>query len=106
MGCSETEEDTPTVFVKQTTQGYRLIQNGVPFLIKGAGGDIKYLKELKEAGANTVRIYDTLHLKIKLQVYQIHLLKVSKDGMLDTLYMISIFCVQPVLILQLVTNYF
>ena len=74
MGCSDTEMDTPTVSIKQTTQGYRLLRNGVPFLIKGAGGDLKYLKELKEAGANTIRIYDTLHLSTKLD-------KISRSGL-------------------------
>ena len=76
VGCSRSVEGPGkrAVSIQKTAKGYRLIRNGVPFLIKGAGGDIRYLKELQQAGANTIRIYDTLHLQSKLD-------KVQKVGM-------------------------
>ena len=52
----------PTVYVEQTEKGYQLIRNGEPFYIKGGGGN-GYLEELKLAGGNTIRIYDTINLK-------------------------------------------
>src|SRR5690606_8497597 len=42
---------------------FRLIRNGKPFYIKGGAAHPDYLKELKEAGANTARIYDTINLQ-------------------------------------------
>src|SRR5690606_18258098 len=39
------------------------IRNGKPFYIKGGAAHPDYLKELKEAGANTARIYDTINLQ-------------------------------------------
>ena len=42
-----------------------LIRNNEPFLIKGAAGNSQ-LKELKEAGGNTIRLYDTIDLKKNL----------------------------------------
>ncbi|NHF61391.1 hypothetical protein FK220_018705 [Flavobacteriaceae bacterium TP-CH-4] len=39
-----------------------MIRNGNPFHIKGASGNA-FLKELKDAGANTIRVYDTMNLK-------------------------------------------
>lgn len=52
----------PSVYIEQTETGYRLIRNGAPFYIKGGAASSKYLEELKEAGANTARIYDTINL--------------------------------------------
>ncbi|HEY4198122.1 MAG TPA: glycoside hydrolase family 2 TIM barrel-domain containing protein [Mucilaginibacter sp.] len=41
---------------------YRLLRNGQPYYIKGANIiDCRYLAGLKEAGANSVRIYNTDH---------------------------------------------
>ncbi len=45
-----------SVFIKRTETGYRLIRNGEPFFIQGAAGNA-YLKELKNAGGNTIRVY-------------------------------------------------
>ena len=60
----EEEKPEPTVYVKETKGGdYQLIRNGKPFYIKGAAGDGRYLQELKEAGGNTVRLYDTIGLQ-------------------------------------------
>ena len=55
------------VSVLKTTEGYQILRNGKPFLIKGASGGY-YFEELKSAGANTVRLYDTLALKQKLDL--------------------------------------
>lgn len=38
------------------------MRNGAPFFIKGAAG-FGYLKELRQAGANTIRVYDTTNLE-------------------------------------------
>src|SRR5258707_870619 len=41
---------------------YRLLRNGLPYCIKGADIiDCRYLEALKDAGANSVRIYSTDH---------------------------------------------
>ncbi|UJH89722.1 hypothetical protein LZ575_11705 [Antarcticibacterium sp. 1MA-6-2] len=53
----------PAVYVVESNSGFRLFRNGEAFIIKGAAAHPKYMEELKAAGANTVRIYDTLHLK-------------------------------------------
>lgn len=50
------------VYIRENTDGYQLIRNGKPFYIRGAAGK-GFLKELKEAGGNTLRVYDTLDLK-------------------------------------------
>ncbi|WMI67642.1 glycoside hydrolase family 2 TIM barrel-domain containing protein [Mangrovimonas sp. YM274] len=47
-----------TVRIIETEKGYEIIRNGEPFYIKGAGGK-PFFKELSEAGANTLRLYDT-----------------------------------------------
>lgn len=51
-----------SVYIRETSDGYQLIRNGKPFYIKGAAGK-GFLKELKEAGGNTLRVYDTLDLE-------------------------------------------
>lgn len=50
------------MYVRETEEGYQLMRNGEPFFIKGAAGDPDYLEELKEAGGNALRIYDTVNL--------------------------------------------
>ena len=68
FGCNRDtfHEDTQAlVHIKKKDKGYLLIRNGKPFYIKGAAGT-GHLKELKTSGANTVRLYDTIHLKQKL----------------------------------------
>lgn len=52
----------PTVYIETTEDGYRLIRNNEPFPIRGGSASRHFLKELKEAGANTARIYDTINL--------------------------------------------
>lgn len=59
----DSKNPAPTVFIEQTKTGYRLIRNGEAFYIKGGAANSQYLEELKEAGANTARIYDTINLK-------------------------------------------
>ena len=58
----------PTVFIKETKGKYELIRNGEPFYIYGGAAEATYLKELKESGGNTARIYDTTNLKKKLDL--------------------------------------
>lgn len=69
VSCSskEQQESTAKVYVKKTSNGYQLIRNGNPFFIKGSSGN-SHFAELKAAGANTLRIYDTLHLQQKLDM--------------------------------------
>lgn len=55
-------DETKTVFIKKTDNGFQLIRNGSPFYIKGAGGNTHF-KELAEIGANTVRVYDTINIQ-------------------------------------------
>ncbi|WP_168155222.1 glycoside hydrolase family 2 TIM barrel-domain containing protein [Mangrovimonas xylaniphaga] len=50
--------ESATVRIVETEKGFEIIRNGKPFYIKGAGGK-PYLKELSEAGGNTLRLYDT-----------------------------------------------
>ena len=52
-----------TVHFEETENGYSLLRNGQPYYINGAGAEPEYLEQLKKAGANTARIYDTLYLK-------------------------------------------
>lgn len=52
--------------MEEVDSGYKLIRNGKPFLIKGAAGDPDFLEELKIAGGNTLRVYDTINLKESL----------------------------------------
>lgn len=53
----------PVVYVEKEGEEFRLIRNGKPFFIKGGAAHPDYLEELKAAGANTARIYDTINLK-------------------------------------------
>lgn len=55
-------EPTPTVYIESTGNGYQLIRNNEPFPIRGGSTNPQFLEELKQAGANTARIYDTLDL--------------------------------------------
>lgn len=63
--CKKPEQasaKSATVYIEKTENGYQLIRNHTPFYIKGAAASPLYLEELKKAGANTARIYDTLNL--------------------------------------------
>lgn len=55
------DDSEGTVHLKKTTEGYVLIRNNKPFYIQGAAGN-SHFKELKEAGGNTIRLYDTIGL--------------------------------------------
>lgn len=59
------KESSATVYVQKTERGYQLIRNNTPFIIKGAAGD-GHLAELREAGGNTIRLYDTIDLRTHL----------------------------------------
>lgn len=54
-------QSSKTVYIKKTDGAYQLMRNGNPFYIKGASGK-SYIKELAEAGGNTLRVYDTINL--------------------------------------------
>lgn len=58
-------DETRTVYIKKTQEGYQLIRNGKPFYIQGAGGESNF-KELAEIGGNTIRLFDSSNLKDKL----------------------------------------
>lgn len=66
FGCQDSNKDTqfkPVVYLQKTEDGHQLMRNGKPFYMKGGAAHSSYLKELREAGANTARIYDTINLK-------------------------------------------
>lgn len=55
-------DETRTVFIKKLDGRNQIFRNGKPFYIKGASGK-SYLKELYQAGGNTLRVYDTINLQ-------------------------------------------
>ena len=57
-----TGDTTAKVHVAHDGHAYTLIRNNEPFRIKGAAGN-SHFKELKEAGGNTIRVYDTINLQ-------------------------------------------
>ncbi|WP_346318413.1 glycoside hydrolase family 2 TIM barrel-domain containing protein [Chitinophaga sp. YIM B06452] len=57
------------VFIKKEAGGYTLYRNGRPFFIQGATGNA-FLAQLREAGGNTIRTYDTLQLAAVLDEAQ------------------------------------
>ncbi|AOW21715.1 hypothetical protein [Urechidicola croceus] len=50
-----------TVYINKSNGKYELYRNGKPFYIQGASGN-SHFQELKNAGANTLRVYDTINL--------------------------------------------
>jgi hypothetical protein len=54
-------EINKTVYIKTQNGKYTLYRNGQPFFIKGVSG-FTNLKRLKEAGGNTIRVWDTTNL--------------------------------------------
>ncbi|NJW54179.1 hypothetical protein HC175_14775 [Salinimicrobium sp. CDJ15-91] len=54
------------MYLKESKGKFQLIRNGAPFYMYGAAAEAGYLKELKAAGANTARIYDTVNLRSTL----------------------------------------
>lgn len=61
LGGKKIIDETRTVYIKKTDDGYQLIRNGEPFFIQGAAGN-SHLEELSLINGNTLRIYDTLNL--------------------------------------------
>lgn len=64
LSCNESQPVSATkkaVYIKNQNGKYLLYRNGKPFFIKGASG-FTNLKELREAGGNTIRVWDTLNL--------------------------------------------
>ena len=49
------------VYIKNQNGKYLLYRNGEPFFVKGASG-FTNLKQLRAAGGNTIRVWDTSHL--------------------------------------------
>lgn len=71
-------DDERTVYIESYGDGYRLIRNGEPFEIRGAGGDA-YFRELAAVGGNTIRLFDSTNLKEKLNEAHRHGLAVIVD---------------------------
>lgn len=65
LGCGKKKNAEGTVHIKNSNGTYQLMRNGEPFYIKGASGNY-YFDELAHAGANTIRLYDTVNLKQNL----------------------------------------
>ncbi|SEO38440.1 glycoside hydrolase family 2 TIM barrel-domain containing protein [Mucilaginibacter sp. OK283] len=64
FGCNKAQPADnagKTVYIKNENGKYTLYRQGQPFLVKGAAGHTN-LKRLKEAGGNTIRVWDTVHL--------------------------------------------
>lgn len=59
-------ENKATVYIKKTGDSYQLIRNNHPYFINGGAAHPDFLLELKLAGANTARIYDTINLQAAL----------------------------------------
>ncbi|MFD2886286.1 glycoside hydrolase family 2 TIM barrel-domain containing protein [Chitinophaga cymbidii] len=62
-GCTRSTTSTPErkVFIARNGEKYILYRDGKPFTVKGAAG-FTDLRKLHEAGGNTIRTWDTLHL--------------------------------------------
>ena len=66
IGCSSGSKGGPhkhisRVEIKKVNGKYRIYKDGEPFLVKGGSG-YTHLKELAEAGGNTIKTWDTLNL--------------------------------------------
>jgi hypothetical protein len=65
LSCNKSKAVNTTnkaVYIKNQNGKYLLYRNGEPFLVKGASG-FTNLKQLAEAGGNTIRVWDTINLK-------------------------------------------
>src|SRR5690606_23129783 len=71
--------DERTVYVAKTADGFVLMRNARPFKIKGAAGSSHFIESLAQAGANTIRVYDTTNLKTVLDKALAHNLAVAVD---------------------------
>ncbi|WP_372948106.1 hypothetical protein, partial [Mariniphaga sp.] len=70
--------ESGTVYIKETLNGYEIIRNGKPFYINGAAG-FSHFKELAETGGNTIRVYDTTNIAHILDVAYANNLAVIVD---------------------------
>ena len=77
-GKENLNDETKSVLVKKTDNGFHLFRYGEPFYIEGAAGD-SHFKELASAGGNTIRIYDTVNLRQVLDEAYINNLAVIVD---------------------------
>ncbi len=62
--------------LRQTEQGWQLFRGGEPYFIRGAGGDAS-LKELAEAGANSIRTWGADDIGARLDEAHAHGLSVT-----------------------------
>ena len=51
------EAPSNATHIVETNNGDKLLRNGAPFFIKGAGGSSQYLAEAAGAGANSIRVW-------------------------------------------------
>lgn len=67
-GCNipATYHKSRKVFIAKTEGKYTLYRNGRPFRVRGAAG-YTFLPQLKEAGGNTIRTWDTINLAAILE---------------------------------------
>ncbi|OJV17489.1 MAG: hypothetical protein BGO21_13575 [Dyadobacter sp. 50-39] len=72
-GCLGEKEPNRSakVYIDHSDGRYTVMRNGKPYAIKGAGGD-SHFRELREAGGNTVRTWDTTRLAQVLDSAQKH----------------------------------
>ena len=69
LGCSDgasEAEPERKVYVAETDTGYQLIKDGEPFYVKGACVRDDNWEEFSAAGGNTIRVYDTVNLRERL----------------------------------------
>lgn len=60
-GVSDQSRQNRKVYIRHEGERYVLYRDGKPYSIKGAAGS-EHLRQLQEAGGNTIRIWDTAHL--------------------------------------------
>lgn len=88
---SELRKHNGRVVIKKERDAYSFYKDGVPFTVKGGAG-FTYLKELAEAGGNTIKTWDTVGLSAILDEAQNHHLNVivgldiPKSSFLDSFY--------------------
>lgn len=61
----EITDESGTVYIKKSENGFQLFRNGNPFYINGAAAD-SHFDELADLGGNTIRLYDTVNLQYNL----------------------------------------
>lgn len=66
LGCSREHKSAGMVYIENKEGKFTLYRAGAPYHIKGASG-FSELEVLKEAGGNTIRIWDTVGLSIILK---------------------------------------